>query len=646
MTLATLVVLALSAPAPDDGRPLAALSREADTAWTIASARLADGDYDTALVHLERLASLQPGLGVRNLFLLSPLVVRAGEAAAVKDDAASADALLAVARRLSPDDPGIDVASAAVRYRLSGPSIGAMLKDLALATSRQAGHLGSRMLSTGRLASVALLSLFAAVVLFGAAMLVRHGRRLAHDAGHLLPKSWRGPPFAVLGVVLLVVAPLIVGAGLVLMSLAWLVVLWAYLSLGERIVGALLAGVLAFTPALNGAYEAALRTPGSVEEAIYECSRGLCQGVYRDRLALAAGKPAPGAAEKIALGLVKKREGAAHATTVLPLNDAVIQLKNALAIDPTSYAAQVDLANALYTRANRECAESGGDQANGLDEVEKLYAQAVGASPRPIEAHLGRSLVLRQLGRDAEASKALEDATALSLAETDAWRDAVGRDTGTGCWRGFRGNEVLLDVPPPVAELAGRLSAGVDGGGRILLPFGRLLAGIVDASFFPSVSLTCAFLLLMGGALLKVVRPAWHCAQCGGVACGRCRRELRSLDLCDRCLFVRIQGAFVDPRDKWLRERQTEEARFRRRRVARILTFVLPGLGHLHHGKAVTGAALLVPFLFFTAFGLAAPVLVPDGGLVGSAALPASVALLGSGLVYATGVVLGLARIR
>ena len=83
------------------------------------------------------------------------------------------------------------------------------------------------------------MALYWAIFLFGLAMLIRHGKRLAHDFGYILPNAFRGTPFIVLGIAALVVAPLSAGVGLVLMSLAWCVFLFPYLDLFHALFHAL-----------------------------------------------------------------------------------------------------------------------------------------------------------------------------------------------------------------------------------------------------------------------------------------------------------------------------------------------------------------------------------------------------------------------
>ncbi len=135
------------------------------------------------------------------------------------------------------------------------------------------------------------------------------------------------------------------------------------------------------------------------------------------------------------------------------------------------------------------------------------------------------------------------------------------------------------------------------------------------------------------------VRPAFRCRECERVACGGCRRELRTLDVCERCLFIQIKGGFVDSRDKWIREREIREGAEGRIDRARWATFVLPGFGHLLQGDAIKGAAFLTAFTLLSTYLVAGPLLLPDPGLVGWPALPTAIpSALILGVVYVVAV--------
>jgi len=619
--------------APEEERELGAREllggpAELDDAWFSAMGALARTDFDAAQTFLLQVIEHRKRLGVPNFYAMSDSVLVHAVAAAEKGLNKDALRLLDVAGKLAPDNPRVALTAVEIRLTVDG-LYGGIFGDLSDAMKLQLAHLGERTVLTGRLFSTALMTLYWIVVFFGLGMLARHGPQLAHDAGHLLPKAVRGPPLAVLGLVLLIVAPLSIGVGLVLMSMVWCVVMWAYLGGRERAMGIILFLAVAATPALNGRYGLALSYSNSVEEALFQCTHGRCPKPMKDRLAPVAS--AGGTEEEVALGVLLKRYGAANQKKILPLHDAVRRLRAASTRDQQSYSAAVNLANALYTRANRECRDTG--RKPRLDDIDKLYVRAATLSEAPLEAEYNRSVLLRQLGEDTEWKEPLQRARTMAPKRITELIKAAGEPSEEDCPPLFNGNIHLIDARPSTAALAARLKSNARSAGPILVPFGYLLAGIVDAAFMPMVGVACALILLLGAGFQRLLTPAFNCTDCGRVACARCRRELKTLDICERCLFIKIKGAFVDSRDKWLRDRGIQAVTDSKLMFGRIITFFIPGFGHLLLGKTVRGTLYLTLFVYVMLLLLAAPSLVPDVGLVGASGLPLGVGAAMSALL-------------
>lgn len=596
-------------------------TRDFDATWASAAARLEAGDYKTALTHLEKVARHRKALGTPNFFAMADVVLIAAKKAAEEGMTAEAADLLDLAEQLAPWHPSVPLARAAISYELDGPSaeqLGLLNRSLGL----QLMHLPSRVTLFGRLAAIGLLSILWAVVLFGLLMLARHGSRLAHDTGHLLPPSIRGAPLAVLGIVVLVVAPLSIGVGLVLMALAWCVVLWPYLSMPERIVGAILALLVALTPALNGRFEAALSFPGSAQETAWLCSYGRCTGPRKAALVEETRDGDADPAKVAALALARKRQGSASgkdgSVELFKAKEALKKLKQG---GDTSYATLLNDANVRYAYKNVDCSTGGAPPS--LREIEELYGEAGKKAPSDggVEVAYNKGVLLAQSGEPEKSGAALARAMSIDESRVKATRADAGPPSSDPCPRHFNANLSLMDVLPATAPMASEVAAAFKGNGRILAPFGYLLAGIVDGAFMPLLGIVCGGLLLLGAALVSVLRPAYPCSECGRVACGRCRRELRSLDLCERCLYLKIKGAFVDSRDKWLRDRGIAEAADRKRLLTRVASFVVPGSGHMLRGRVIVGALVQWVFLYGLLMVFASDLLIPETELVGRSQL-------------------------
>ncbi len=621
---AAMAVSAAEAPEPSATTyrtPLIRGSSTADDAWRGARQRLAEGDNVAARVLLERLQVASDGAALLGLHGPALVVLDAARRAVTAGKPHEALDLATIATHLAPNSSEVAFTSAAVRWESGGFSeLNGAVSDVTTGLGRLGRDATGQVALLGRASGALQLALCLAMVLFGLVMLFRHSGRLAHDTGHFLPAAVRGPPLLVVGAVVVLVLPLAVGMGLVLMSLVWLAMLWPYTTLRERIVGAVLATLVALTPIWNRLYGSALAYPTSRIAAAQQCLTDLCLERLQDR-AMAPSDTASGvlsADEHLALGLARYHEGATVEGPLLVLSDAVRHFKGALEHTPDAYAAQLGLANAMYTRANRECQARGESRQPTLDAALQAYDRAFTLSESPTEAAYNRSVLLRQLGKVEDAEKALDQAKMSDLARVMAFRETVTKGatapTEPGCPPRFDGARLLMDAWPSVGSVVLRGLDLEDGKGPVLVPLGQLLAGIAPASYFPLVGTLCAVVLILGAWLVRLMRPAHECSQCGRVACGRCRRELREIDLCERCLFIRIKGAFVDSRDKWLRDRGLRESKARRDRTTQILSMLVPGLGHLLRGKTASGTALLVSFVWSAVLAVVGSTLLPESG--------------------------------
>lgn len=581
---------------------------ELDEAWFGAMAAHTASDNSGAVAKMDEVVQVRTTMGVPNLFHMSDVALLLARRAAEADRGAQAKELIARAALLAPDNPNVPLLRADLAWTLDDIE-GGVFANARQGLKMQMAHPGGRMLVMGRIYSALIMALYWSVIFFAVAMLARHGPLLTHDAGLLAPKSIRGRPFAVLGLTALVVAPLSVGMGLVLMGLVWLVMLWPYYSHAERSVAALMAIAVAVTPQLNGRYQAALSFAASPQADLYECYYGRCPQPVRDRLEAkweASGDPLYGTA----VALYKKRYGEATGNTQ-ELNFAVVGFNRAVQADEQSYVANVNLANAKYSRANRECKFRGGALPR-LEEIEAIYRQATQLHPRPLEAEFNRGVLLAQAGRADEAKQAFERAAAIDGERVAALQKQSKEQLKGVCPAMFNGNVHLLDALPPALGFTDTVTREPVGNGPILIPFGYLLAGVVDAAFMPMMGGVCALLLILGAFFVRIMRPAYRCHTCGRIASERQRRELAGMDICEHCLFIKIKGAFVDSRDKWLRDRGIAARDERKGLFSKVLNFLMPGFGHMVGGHPIMGLLYLLPFVFGVVLCLGAPAVLPD----------------------------------
>lgn len=586
-----------------------------DDAWRSARDRLSDNDLDTASVHLTTLNIERLKHQIRNLFDVSDVLLLEADRHLKSGMTDAAGALVEHAAILAPDNPRIPLAQAnqAGAHDLGfADQVGAIARGFSL----ELKHLPSRMRIIGALAAAGLIAWLWMTVIFGGAIALRHGDRLRHDLEHLLPVHARGIPMIVLFVVLFFVAPLATGLGLVPLALGWLAVLSLYMSWSERVTAIVVAIGVALTPQLNARYAAGLGVGGSDATALYHCYYGRCAGEPFERVKRAAARRNFDPLAKAMIGLHAKRLGAAETGGIQRLHEAVLHLSVASESDPTSYVIATNLANARYNRAQRRCAQNRSEP-HELELRAAEYEAAARLNEQPAAAVLNRAMVSFQSEERADGAKNTSKAIGYGDTNVTAFAGRIGVQPTEGCISNFNANLLLADVLPSIDTLADHVLARVKSG-ALLVPFGALLAGIADASYMPIFGGLAALAVILMGLARSALRPAYHCAACHSLACERCRRELRKNVLCEGCLFTNIKGGFVDPKEKWLADRKTNDAAIRRRSAARFASVVVPGSGLTLLGHGAFGALYFAMCAFGLSLLLLSDFLIPPAGLVGN----------------------------
>jgi hypothetical protein len=577
--------------------------------WINAVSRLKNGDYATAQSYLQYLSEHRESEGIRNLFLVSALVVQHAGSGVMMDEDLALN-LVHRARTLAPEAPGPLLTSAARRF-FTQP--GVAISDLAAGLSQGWKHLPTRVLMVGRAAMALTVALLLTLFFLAFVILIRYSDRLIHDVSHVFPKAFRGGPLALTVLALVTIVPLSLGAGLTILGLLWLVLLWPYFRTNERVMAGLLAFMTASVPVLNGVYAGALEYPATVESVIFECIYGRCSTSHQARLDLAIEGGNRVHDSNIALGTHFKRKAAkTQGADVASQKGAERHFKAALAYDKDSYVALVNLANVEYVRAHQQCRMRGPGAVPALNLVGERYARASAIGERPVESEYNRSVLHKHLGEDSEAAFFRAQAAALKPAKVKRFLDNAPTSDKQTCPVGFNANVELMNVPISVSSLWAGLWRQRPRAEPLLMPYSRLLVGTVEATFFLPYGLACGLLLLLSGALMRFMSPAKRCTVCGRVTCARCRREVRHVDVCPRCLEIRLKGAFVDSRERWLQERERVEKQVRGARALVWWSVLVPGLSQLSNGRAVAGVTYLFLFSFLSVFAFYGPSLIAE----------------------------------
>jgi tetratricopeptide (TPR) repeat protein/TM2 domain-containing membrane protein YozV len=90
---------------------------------------------------------------------------------------------------------------------------------------------------------------------------------------------------------------------------------------------------------------------------------------------------------------------------------------------------------------------------------------------------------------------------------------------------------------------------------------------------------------------------AHRCSRCGAIFCSRCSRTLTWGEMCPRCYRSLIKIEEVDSRERIAGLLSIHRSQARRRKVARVLSYTIPGVAQIYTGRILSGMLLLWLFL-------------------------------------------------
>jgi tetratricopeptide (TPR) repeat protein len=220
----------------------------------------------------------------------------------------------------------------------------------------------------------------------------------------------------------------------------------------------------------------------------------------------------------------------------------------------------VNLGNAYYAIQDRAAAED-------------AYRKALQLSPLP-SAYYNLSQLRREMLDFGKGDEYFLEAAKLNP-------EAVSRFTSRS---GTAPNRFVVDeILPPSAVWGYALGTG-------------------NGSFFtfPLLATLGAVLMIPGFYLLnkRTAHRAQRCKRCGAVFCSRCSRVIAWGEMCPQCYSSVIKMDEMDSKERIARLLSIQERQTRRRKTAKILSFILPGAGQIYSGKILLGLLLVWPFSF------------------------------------------------
>ncbi len=116
----------------------------------------------------------------------------------------------------------------------------------------------------------------------------------------------------------------------------------------------------------------------------------------------------------------------------------------------------------------------------------------------------------------------------------------------------------------------------------------------------PILPITAGLVMIPGFFLLnkKVRYRALRCKRCGSTFCSRCSRVIAWGEMCPRCYGSLIKIDEIDSRERVTRLLSIYHSQAKRRKMTKLLSYLMPGAGQIYAGKILAGWLFLWPFLF------------------------------------------------
>lgn len=96
----------------------------------------------------------------------------------------------------------------------------------------------------------------------------------------------------------------------------------------------------------------------------------------------------------------------------------------------------------------------------------------------------------------------------------------------------------------------------------------------------------------------RVKHRARSCIKCGTTFCGKCSKAISWKEICPLCYRSLIRIDTVDSRERVARLLMTYQSQDRRRKTAKLLSYMIPGAGQIYSGRILSGLFFLWPCSF------------------------------------------------
>ena len=525
--------------------------------------------------------------------------------------------------QLAPDYPGVYFHLASVRagegFGGIGPAIGLIIRGFGkFATFPRAA------IHSAAIVSFYLQGVIVILFILGAfAFLFKYFSLFRHDLGDLFPRATAAFYTALdiresrsglrsfanaiaksalsLLAVLILVAPFILGAGLLPTAAFWLFITFPYSRVPERVMSLLATALIACLPLLGAltALPAAMpsdRGGPAYWTCLYEYCPDSTLAHLNDDVVNNALSQDPAAVDSLdsrlalAAGLLQWSN-----SDPARLREARLMLQGWPAL-MSSAPGRVLHGNLLIHEALASCPDGHPDQELLRSAVASFETSSTFSPPG--EAVFRGLAVANGLLGDSKAMQANLDKIGNVASDSDLEFMVRVRTTVASASVCADSRLLTSELQPPGHRTPAEVYFGSSGPLKTMLaaspriPFKALLFGAIPPRSMP-IALACTVVL---GVVLVFIpgrsRRARRCQACGHVTCRSCNVAASGFDHCPMCLFDKVKPSFLDPED--VRGIKVQSSSATAKRIAAVLmAIVLPGSGQLVSGKPIRGITML-----------------------------------------------------
>lgn len=583
----------LPAPAADfnraDSLSMMQLPTWAEEGWSEYRAKRAAGQMKEAAEVLDRIRNQASSVGIQRFGLPAAVLVQEGEEALSRGDIDEAVESGQAALQWSPDDPHGAFFLARALYARDSFKSSTSIAAYFNAISSGFRDFWFSFYLLGALVLVLFVGLLGSFLVFCVLLLVRYVPLLVHSL-HELSTNMLNKPAVWTLVISLLLAPLFTGLSVGFGILWALCLVWRYMTSGERIVvgGMIVVFSLAsfWMPMAMSWFVADQSTELMLLSRIMRGEAAASDPVRR--------MEAQGGYDKnwpvlLALAIHKRREG--------NYSDALERYQALREMGPDRPMILNNIGNLYFLMKQ-------------YNEAVAYYKQATIKNPRDAVSHYNLNLVYREMLLFEDAEKEYIAAQKINLPLIQSFH-------GSGSVDEFFQKRILWKTA---------LAASVLKGEEARKLFGKLMNPLTLNTALLGLVLFGAGALVLRGVISRKFTAA-ACPICGRSICYHCQRRVLDVKTCTRCWssFKNIKRK-ADLRPLKIRQQWHH-------RMARGLSILFPGAGHIYIGRVTRGFLFLALFmgLSFTLL-FRSEFLQPPGeqnliGIVGSL-------VIGAGLLF------------